>query len=83
MYDGKVSAIAKFQNLIWKAISVCPGKAFANFICTKLYPYLQKKHNHLKNPMSVEVQKTYFISVECAIGKLQIFLVFLEDQFWL
>ena len=82
MCDGKTSAIAKFQNLIWKAISLCPEKAFTNFICTKLHPYLQKKHNHLKNPMSVKVQ-TYFISVECAIGKLQILLVFLEDQFWL
>ena len=52
-----------------------------NELCTKLHPYLQKKQNLLRRPMSVEIQVAYYISVERAIGKLQIVLVFLEHQF--
>ena len=56
-----------------------PKKAFYE-LCTKLHPYLQKKKNRLRRPMSVEVQVVYYISVKYAVGKLQMLLVFLEHQ---
>ena len=35
---GKTSAIAKFQNLIGKAIFMCPGKTFTSYVpsCTRI-----------------------------------------------
>ena len=54
-HDGKTSAIAKFQNLIGKAMFVRPGKVFMSYLCTKLHPYLQNKQNCLISLMSVEV----------------------------
>ena len=79
MHNGKASAIAKFLNLIGTAIFVCPGRTLhvCNELCNKLHPYLQKKQNLLRRPIS-EIQVAYYDSVERAIGKLQIVLVFLE-----
>ena len=38
MRDGKTSAKAKFQNVIGKAIFVCPGKNFTSYVpnCTHI-----------------------------------------------
>ena len=52
-------------------------------LCTKLHPYLQKQQNRLRGPISVEVQVAYYISVEGAVGKLQMLLIFLMHQFWI
>ena len=70
---GKTSAIAKFQNLIGKAIFVCPGKRFTGYVpsCTR------KKQNRLRSQMSVEIEVAYYITVEGPIGKIQMLLVFL------
>ena len=60
----------------WKADFSVSKKSFCE-LCTKLHPYLQKKQNRLRIPMSIEVQVqvqvAYYISVESAIGKLQNF----------
>ena len=58
MNDGKTTAIAKIQNLIGAAIFVSPGEFLMSYVpncTTKLHPYLQKKQNRLRRPMSIDV----------------------------
>ena len=68
IHDVKNSAIAKFQNLIGKAIFVCPGKPFTNY--------------NVSRGSSGSVERHFYILLvpKGAIGKLQILLVFLEHQ---
>ena len=49
----------------------------------QIAPIFPEKTKSFKKPMSVDFQVAYYISVEGIIGKLQVFLVFLEHQFQL
>ena len=77
---GENFSNSKVPESDWKG-NFCVSRKSIYELCTKLQPYLQKKQNHLRSPMSVEVQVGYYITVEGPIGKLQMLLVFLGHHF--
>ena len=78
--NGENFSNSKVPESDWKGDFRVSRKSIYE-LCAKLHPYLQKKQNRLRSPMSVEIEVVYYITVEGPIGKLQMLLVFLEHQF--